>query len=199
MSATVYIDDYVPVVKYNGLNVLNATVTLPGTTTIGGSSVVALGTITSSSANALTVGPNGTTNPVFNVDASTGSAVTGLNLVGAASGGTVAVAVSQSSGNANLSIDAKGTGTVAINSTASGAITLGRATTITTGNLTVTNGDIVVSANAKKLSFTGTGANGGVLLNLKNAAASTLSGTNVDIEISIGGTPYYFTVYPTKA
>jgi hypothetical protein len=26
-----------------------------------------------------------------------------------------------------------------------------------------------------------------------------LSGTQLDIEIDIGGTPYYFTVYPTKA
>lgn len=45
----------------------------------------------------------------------------------------------------------------------------------------------------------GTGANGIVLKNLKNAAASALSGTQLDIEIDIGGTPYYFTVYPTKA
>lgn len=65
--------------------------------------------------------------------------------------------------------------------------------------LTVTTGDIVVSANASKLDFTGTGANGGVLKNLKNAAATALSGTQKDIEIDIGGTPYYFTVYPTKA
>ncbi len=65
--------------------------------------------------------------------------------------------------------------------------------------LTVSTGDIVVSANASKLDFTGTGANGGVLKNLKNAAATALSGTQKDIEIDIGGTPYYFTVYPTKA
>lgn len=45
----------------------------------------------------------------------------------------------------------------------------------------------------------GTGANGFKLKNLKNAAASALSGTQLDVEIDIGGTPYYFTVYPTKA
>jgi len=26
-----------------------------------------------------------------------------------------------------------------------------------------------------------------------------LSGTQLDVEIDIGGTPYHFTVYPTKA
>ncbi len=73
------------------------------------------------------------------------------------------------------------------------------ALTLTAGDLVVTSGYLVVSANAKGLTFTGTGANGGTLKNLKNAAASALSGTNVDIQIDLGGTPYYFTVYPTKA
>ncbi len=38
-----------------------------------------------------------------------------------------------------------------------------------------------------------------LLKNPKNSAASGLSGAQLDIEIDIGGTPYYFTVYPTKA
>ncbi|KKM79140.1 hypothetical protein LCGC14_1352860 [marine sediment metagenome] len=37
------------------------------------------------------------------------------------------------------------------------------------------------------------------LTDLKNYSASALSGTQKDIEIDIGGTSYYFTVYPTKA
>jgi len=41
--------------------------------------------------------------------------------------------------------------------------------------------------------------NSQVLKDVKNYAATALSGTNLDIEIDIGGTPYYFTVYPTKA
>lgn len=73
------------------------------------------------------------------------------------------------------------------------------ALTVTAGDIVVTSGFLVVSANAKGITFTGTGANGGVLKNLKNAAASGLSGTQLDIEILIGTTPYYFTVYPTKA
>lgn len=59
--------------------------------------------------------------------------------------------------------------------------------------------DATLQTNVKEFAFTGTGANGGVLKNLKNAAASALSGTQKDIEIDIGGVPYYFTVYPTKA
>lgn len=73
------------------------------------------------------------------------------------------------------------------------------ALTVTAGDIVITSGFLVVSANAKGITFTGTGSNGGVLKNLKNAAASGLSGTQKDIEIDIGGTPYYFTVYPTKA
>lgn len=45
----------------------------------------------------------------------------------------------------------------------------------------------------------GTGAAGIILTNPKNAAASALSGTQLDVEIDIGGTPYHFTAYPTKA
>lgn len=71
------------------------------------------------------------------------------------------------------------------------------ATTLATGNLTLTTGNVVLSANAAGVSFTGTGANGGVLTNLKNQATGTLSGTARAIEISIGGTPYYFLVSPT--
>lgn len=70
------------------------------------------------------------------------------------------------------------------------------ATTLATGNLTLTTGSMVISANAAGISFTGTGANGGVLTNLKNQATGSLSGTARAIEISIGGTPYYFLVSP---
>lgn len=57
----------------------------------------------------------------------------------------------------------------------------------------------ITIASGATLAGAGTGANGIVLKNLKNSAASALSGTQLDITIDIGGTPYYFTVYPTKA
>lgn len=102
------------------------------------------------------------------------------------------------SSTSNITVDtdkftvAWATGNTAVKGTftATGASTL-------TGAVTASNGIIVGSA--KKIEGAWTGANGIILKNLKNAAASGLSGTQKDIEIDIGWTPYYFTVYPTKA
>ena len=141
--------------------------------------------ITSTSANALTVGRQGTTNPVLNVDASTASVVTGLNLKGAAAAGGMALSVTSSGTNENLTIDAKGSGTVTINGTATGGITLTRATTmsaaLTYGGVTLSNavtgtGNMVLSASP---TLTGT----------LTAAAGTFSGIlqttgSVDIKAS---------------
>lgn len=99
---------------------------LPADTSIGGSAVVALGTVTSNSANALTVGANGTTNPVLNVAANTASVATGINLVGAANGSGMALTVTSPGTNEALKIDAKGSGTVTINGTGTGKVILAR-------------------------------------------------------------------------
>jgi hypothetical protein len=130
------IENYVPVVKLNkGIYTAQTfkmkagtTCTLPAATTIGGSSVAALTTITSTSANSLTVGRQGTTAPAFNVDSSTASQAAGLNVVGAVAAGTVAVAAISSGAAANLSIDAKGSGTIAIAGTSTGVVSIGNAT-----------------------------------------------------------------------
>ncbi|MHB1950116.1 MAG: hypothetical protein ACYCQK_01425 [Acidiferrobacteraceae bacterium] len=83
-------------------------------------------TITSINADALAVGPAGTTNPTLQVDASTASAATGVKIKSAAAAGGCAVSVVSSGTNENLTIDAKGSGTVTINGTATGRITLGQ-------------------------------------------------------------------------
>jgi hypothetical protein len=93
----------------------------------------------------------------------------------------------------DFSVGRYGATTIAGNVSGTAALTL------TAGDIVITSGFLVISANAKGVTFTGTGANGGVMKNLKNATASALSGTQKDIEIDIEGTPYYFTVYPTKA
>jgi hypothetical protein len=72
--------------------------------------------VTSSSANALTAGVNGVTNPAFNVDASAGSAATGWNHVAAAAGSGVALAVLSSNVNEFGTIDSRGTGALKFNS-----------------------------------------------------------------------------------
>lgn len=87
---------------------------------------------TTSSATAIAVGPNGATNPVWRVDASTASQAAGLKLTGAATGGTVALAAIDSGANTSLSIAAKGTGNLTL-------ITNGgtRATIDSTGNMAI--------------------------------------------------------------
>lgn len=112
---------------------------------------VIAGVVTTSS-NALVVGQAAAT-PAFQVDASTASQVTGLKVTGAATGGTVAVAVIQAAGNANLTIDALGTGTIGIGSVSTGAVTITPATTITglatlTGGLTSVANAILKSGTA---------------------------------------------------
>jgi hypothetical protein len=102
------IDKYFPLLG----RVLN----LPSGTTIAGSAVTALGTISSTSANALVAGPNGTTNPAFNVDASASSAATGINVAAAAAGSGVTVSSSSSGANENLTISPKGTGLLFLDS-----------------------------------------------------------------------------------
>lgn len=119
---------------------------LDSTTTIGGSTVLALGTVTSSSATAVTVGPNGATTPVFQIDASTASAVAGLKVTGAATGGTVALAAIDSGSDANLSLAGKGTGYVSISlplfrhtTTAANATATLTAAQVKTGYITSTS------------------------------------------------------------
>lgn len=101
--------------------VINNDLTVTGTTTTENSAT----TIKSTSANALAVGANGTTNPVFNVDASTASVATGLDVKGAAAAAGVAVSVLSSGTNEALTIDAKGSGSVTINGTATGEVIIG--------------------------------------------------------------------------
>lgn len=61
------------------------------------------------------------------------------------------------------------------------------------------NSPLINVASGGTIAGVATGANGLVIKNPKNSAASELSGTQLDVQIDIDGTPYYFTVYPTKA
>jgi hypothetical protein len=89
------------------------------------------------------VGLNGSTNPSFVVNDSTAAQAAGLSVTGAATGGTVAVATIDSGSNTNLTINAKGTGTIGIGSVSTGAVTITPATTIsaalTYGGVTLSN------------------------------------------------------------
>ena len=102
------------------------TIKLPSDTSIGGGSVAALTTVTSTSATAIAFGRNGATNPVLNVNCGTTSAATGVTIIGAAAASGVAVNAISSGTNESMTIDAKGTGTISLNATGTGKVILGR-------------------------------------------------------------------------
>ena len=161
-----------------GNMVLSASPTLTGTITAAGANfsgavTSAAHAITSASANAVVAGVNGSTNPAFNVDASTASSATGLNVKSAAAAGGVALSVLSSGTNENLTIDAKGSGTITLGGTSTGAIIHTRATTLSAA---LTYGGVTLS-NA----VTGTG-------NMVLSASPTLTGTLTAAAISASGT-----------
>lgn len=136
-----YIEKYFSQVQYeNALRTQKAIVTESTLTAAGVSSTGAM-TVTSSSANALTVGLAGATNPAFQVDASTASSATGIKVKSAAAAGGVAVSVVSSGTNENLTLDAKGSGTITIAGTSTGNVTVQRAMSV--------NGTLQVNGSAQ--------------------------------------------------
>jgi hypothetical protein len=93
---------------------INGNLVVTGSIT-GGSGAEGAQTITAASANALAVGANGTTNPAFNVDTSATTVATGLNVAGAAAASGLALSVLSSGTDENLTVAAKGAGTVTFN------------------------------------------------------------------------------------
>ena len=83
---------------------------------IGTSTALTQGLITSSNAAAFAVGLAGATNPALNIDASTASSATGLNIKSAAAGSGIALSVISSGNNESITINAKGTGTITVQS-----------------------------------------------------------------------------------
>jgi hypothetical protein len=82
--------------------------------------------LTSNDPNALAVGPQGATLPSLNVDASAPNAVTGLDVVANAAGSGLALALIGGNSNENLTVDAKGSGSLTLQRTATGPIILNR-------------------------------------------------------------------------
>lgn len=124
MAKNLYLENYVPVLRQAKQLITKYPIVSSSTTV---STLAGPFTITSTSANAIAVGANGTTNPVVQVDASTASVATGLKVTGAAAASGLALAAISSGTNENLTLDAKGTGTVTINGTATGAVNIGTA------------------------------------------------------------------------
>lgn len=88
-------------------------------------------TVTSASATAFGVGANGAINPAFNIDASTASSATGVNIKSAAAAGGVAISALSSGTDEAMSINAKGAGAVNIANTSTGGATVGTKLSVT--------------------------------------------------------------------
>lgn len=82
-------------------------------------------TITATSANALAVGRQGTTNPAFNVNTNTALSVTGINIVANAAGSGIAMSATSSAASEALFIDALGSGVINIATVSTGATVVG--------------------------------------------------------------------------
>lgn len=131
----------------------SGTITLNGTGTgnvIIGSPIALTGafTVTSNSANALAVGRLGATTPAFNVDASTATSITGFQVKSAAAGGGLALAAIGET-NVATTLDAKGSGTLTLNGTATGNIIPGANVVF------AANKGITVTAGTSAFDFSG--------------------------------------------
>lgn len=109
--------------------------------------------VTSNAANALAVGPNGATNPAFQVDASTASQASGIKVTGAVTAGAVAIVAIDSGPSTNLTLSAKGGGAVSIGNSSTGGVALGNATG---GSISVNNLLDASAATAGQVKFPST-------------------------------------------
>lgn len=140
--------------------------------------------VTSNSANALAVGPNGATNPSFNVDASTASAANGLNVKSSAAGAGVALTAISSATNENLSIDAKGTGTIGIGSNSASAINLGN---VSTGSVTVLSPSVVFTGASATSLVVGPNGSTNPTLKIDDSTVSAATGLLVKSAAAAAG------------
>lgn len=125
-------------------------------------------------------------NPVFKVNAAAASVATGVSVVGAAAGGGVAVAATSSGTDENITLNAKGAGTITIGNVSTGAITLSRATTVsaalTYGGVTLTNavtgtGKMVLDTSPVFTTPALGTPSSGVVTNLTGTASININGT----------------------
>lgn len=94
----------------------------------GANAFSAAQTITSSNANALAVGRQGTTNPALKVDSSSGTSVTGVEIAAGAAGASPILRGISSATNENFAIDAKGAGSLLFSPNSTGSTVFYRST-----------------------------------------------------------------------
>lgn len=143
--------------------------------------------IKSNSANAFTVGPGGTLNPVLKIDASAASAVTGLSITGAATAGGVTLQALDSGSNTNLSLLPKGTGQVIAGNTGGGDMFLnagsGNSIFLKTGN---TNRLAITAASSTFTYGNSSAVTPRTSFNFANADTGLTAATNAPLADFIG-------------
>ncbi len=194
-SSHLAIEEYINQVEQQGGILTNYPVVINNSLTADSVNYSGGQTITDASANALSVGANGTTNPVFNVDSSTTSVATGVDIVGAAAGSGVAVKAISSGTNESISIAGKGTGEVQIASNSALAILDNGTATATSGAATLSKAAGVVTSESLT-----TAALGYYTLTITNTvvAATDLVFASVSNGTNTGGTPAVTTVTPAS-
>jgi hypothetical protein len=149
----------------------------PGSTTNSGTY-----TQTSASAAAFASGPNGNTNPVFRLVNNITSAATGISVTGRAEAAGVDITVLSSGTNESLFVNAKGSGTILLNGTATGAVLVGDATNPAFGVTHTTEGTgwnitSAAAASGVSLTVTSSGTNESGTIDAKGTGTLTLNGT----------------------
>lgn len=182
-----------PLFTYTLNAVMYRSTSLTINTTSSGTAAVTSLTVTSADAAAATVGLNGATNPAFQVDASTALSATGLKIKSAAAASGVALSVISSGTNENLTIDAKGSGTINLNATGTGAVQSNRSTVVSIASAVA----LVVGPNGttnpsfKVLTDTSSAATGLTVTAAAAAAGLAVavisSGTNENLTIDAKG------------
>lgn len=163
------------VTKGDDGTLIGNTFKLPADTSIGGSAVVALATITSASANALCVGRQGTTDPALNVACNVSSCVTGWNITARAAAAGVDLAAISSGANESARIDAKGTGTLTLGSVSTGLIQIGGAAS--GNNATGLTLDSAAAASGFAVAVISTGTDESLTVDAKGAGTISLNVT----------------------
>lgn len=138
-------------------------------------------TQTSASATAFSSGLNGATNPVFQLVNNVASQATGISITGRAAAAGADITVLSSGTNESLVVNAKGSGTILLNGTATGGVYVGDVTNPAFSVIHTTEGTGVSVTSAAAASGVAIAATGGtnesMTLDAKGTGTLTLNGT----------------------
>lgn len=156
-----------------------------GTTiTLTATNVAVVGTqrITTAAAQGFAVGRQGITDPALNVTCNVATCVTGINIIARAAAAGVDIVATSSGTNESVKFDAKGTGTITLNGTATGNVIIGP-------NLQVGSAKSIVDANGNEIIKTAatvaSAVNEVTVTNAATTTAPSITATGGDTNISL--------------